>query len=69
MAIPRPSTSDIKLVMADNGKMRLLYKGEPLPGIIKIESEQNPGERATVRATFTGLAGAFETEQPCKQAS
>ena len=69
MAAPSPSTSDIKLVMADSGKMRLLYKGDPLPGIIKIESEQNPGERAIVRATFTGLSVAFETEQPCKQES
>ena len=43
--------------------MQFLYKGEPLPGVIKIETEQNLRERATVRVTFIGLAVALETEE------
>ena len=63
MAILRPSTADLKLVMTDRGAMRFLYKGEQLPGVIKIETEQNLRERATVRVTFIGLAVALETEE------
>jgi hypothetical protein len=63
MVIPKPSTSELKVVMTEKGKLRFLYRGEPLPGVVKIECVQDdPAARAEVRVTFIGLAVALDIE-------
>lgn len=63
MAIPCPLTTDLKVVMTEKGKMRVLFRDEPLPGVVKVECLQEGIEkRAEVRVTFIGLAVALGTE-------
>lgn len=65
MAIPKPHTSPLKVVMSERGQMRLLYQGKPLPGVARIECDQDGyAGRAEVRVTFVGCAVGLETEPP-----
>lgn len=63
MAAVNPLTSALALAMDRKGKLRLLFKGVVLPGVLHIEVNQNGHETSTVQVTFSGAAVRFETEQ------
>ena len=48
--------------MTRNGKLRLFYKGEPLPGIIAITAHGDHAEPAKITVEIIGLAVRFDTE-------
>lgn len=60
--IPKPSTSVLKIVMTDAGRMEFRYNGKPLPGVIHIETNQEKRDRAVIKVSFIGCAVGFETE-------
>lgn len=57
-----PITSDLALVADRKGKLRLEHKGVLLPGVLRVEVEQDSGGTSEVRVLFSGAAVRFETE-------
>ena len=53
---------DFTLRMTRNGKLRLFYKDEPLPGIIAITAHGDHAVPAKITVEIIGLVVRLETE-------
>ncbi|WP_085043849.1 hypothetical protein [Ensifer aridi] len=62
MAIPKPSEARLVVRHYEDGKMRVLLDGQPIPGVVKVEVVQDGGtDRSYLNLSIIGVAYRMET--------
>lgn len=64
MAPVRSLTTELELRSDERGKWSVWFKGERIPGIVKINGDWENGTRAEITLTFIGAAVSLATDLP-----
>lgn len=64
MAPVKSLTTELELRSDERGKWSVWFKGERIPGIVKINGDWEAGTRAEITLTFIGAAVALVSDLP-----